>query len=130
MGFLGFTTYQRNKVWMSEINLWSDVCKKSWNKARPFDALGNAYEDNKMYDKAIEAYREAIKRDSAYVKAYNNMGYLYFSVGMDDKAKNLLFKSAAFSPQLFSGSQQFGQCLFKKRERVLCAGNQALQNGY
>ena len=65
MGFLGFSTYQRNKVWMSEINLWSDVCKKSWNKARPFDALGNAYEDNKMYDKAIEAYREAIRRYSA-----------------------------------------------------------------
>lgn len=31
---------------MSEINLWNDACKKSWNKARPFDALGNAYEDN------------------------------------------------------------------------------------
>jgi len=47
-----------------------DTCKKSKNKARSFDALGNAYEENGIYDKAIKAYRRAMMCNPAYGRAY------------------------------------------------------------
>ena len=66
---------------MSEINLWNDACKKSWNKARPFDAPGNAYEDNRVYDKAIEAYRKAIKLNVSDILQLNENWRLVLWLG-------------------------------------------------
>lgn len=42
---LSIATYQRNTVWHDEITLWEDVVKKSPNKARGYNNLGNLYMD-------------------------------------------------------------------------------------
>ena len=36
-------TYWRNRVWNSELELWDDCVKKSPNKDRPHNNLGNAF---------------------------------------------------------------------------------------
>jgi len=36
-------TYSRNRIWNSDIELWTDCVKKSPNKDRPHNNLGNAY---------------------------------------------------------------------------------------
>ena len=77
IGIYGLSSYIRNGVWVSELRLWGDTGKKTWNKARVFDALGNAYEEGGMYAKAVELYRTSIRLNPRYIEPINNLGYLY-----------------------------------------------------
>jgi len=38
-------TYERNTIWSNAVSLWSDVVKKSPQKARPHNNLGNGLKD-------------------------------------------------------------------------------------
>jgi tetratricopeptide (TPR) repeat protein len=69
--------YQRNKVWKDDISLWSDVVKKSPNKARCFINLGNAYLDGGFPDEAIKNYGRAIELEPYHYKAYFNRGVMH-----------------------------------------------------
>lgn len=78
---LSFLTYQRNKVWQSELTIWQDSVVKSPNKARPHYNLANEYSRRKEYDKAISHYLKAIQIKPDYYKAHNNLGFCYFFKG-------------------------------------------------
>jgi tetratricopeptide (TPR) repeat protein len=58
---LSGATYTRNTVWKDDIRLWEDVAKKSPNKARPHNNLGNAYQSKSLLDMAIEQYQTALR---------------------------------------------------------------------
>jgi len=47
------------------------------NLAPVYNALGFAYFAQEQYDIAIRQYKEALKQDSAYVTALNNLGNVY-----------------------------------------------------
>ena len=67
-------TYQRNKVWKDDFTLWSDVIKKSPDKARPHNNLGNALYSQGKYNQAIEEYKKSLEINPYYTVAYNNLG--------------------------------------------------------
>ncbi len=77
VAILSVMTYQRNRVWENGITLWSDVVKKSPNKARPYNNLGFYYSLRGEYDRAIDLYRKAMMLDSEYTDPYYNLGYTY-----------------------------------------------------
>lgn len=83
---LSACTFQRNKVWRSELTLWQDVVKKSPQKSRPNLNLGRAYNDIGDHEKALFYYNKAISLDPQNRKAYNNRGLLYFRAGKIDHA--------------------------------------------
>jgi hypothetical protein len=66
-------TYSRNHVWQSKFSLWLDVVKKSPQKARPANNLGNCYFLAGDYLTAREFYRGALLLDPGYMIAYSNL---------------------------------------------------------
>ena len=54
----GFAAYQRNLVWKDDLSLWSDVVKKSPNKARSYLSLGVAYQGRGLVNQAIKRYKK------------------------------------------------------------------------
>ncbi len=83
---LSVMTYQRNKVWKSELTLWLDVIEKSPNKARPHVELGAAYGRIGDYDKVIELNLRAIELDPYRALAYGNAGFGFYQKGDINKA--------------------------------------------
>jgi tetratricopeptide (TPR) repeat protein len=83
---LGFTAYQRNRIWQDEISLWSDVVHHSPNKARPHNNLGVAYADQKRTDEAVSEYKTAIALDPNYADAHNNLGNSLEDLGKHEEA--------------------------------------------
>jgi len=84
----GVATYQRNFIWKDDLSLWSDVVKKSSNKARPYNNLGIAYQGICRYDNAIAEYKKTLQgaRQPYFAEVYNNLGVCYFNKGWIDMA--------------------------------------------
>jgi tetratricopeptide (TPR) repeat protein len=70
-------TYSRNRIWNSDIELWTDCVKKSPDKDRPHNNLGNAYTDQGRYQEAIAQLTEALRINPNYAEAHNNLGNAY-----------------------------------------------------
>lgn len=70
-----FLTFERNKVWANELTLWSDVVKKSPEKARGYLNRGVANWTIEQWAPAIQDYRKAIELNPKnYSVAYWNLG--------------------------------------------------------
>lgn len=70
-------TLERNKVWESEISLWSDVVLKSPLKERGHYNLGKAFAVQGDFPRAIREYQEAIRLDPNFPNAHFNLGDIY-----------------------------------------------------
>jgi tetratricopeptide (TPR) repeat protein len=79
-------TYSRNRIWNSDIELWTDCVKKSPNKDRPHCGLGNAYTDQGRYQEAIAQFTEALRINPNYAEAHYNLGNAYARQGKYQKA--------------------------------------------
>ena len=82
----GASTYARNNVWRTNINLWEDVVRKSPGDGRAYNNLGKAYNEAGMFEKAMEHLQKAINLSPMSYKAHNNLSVAYKSLGMADKA--------------------------------------------
>lgn len=56
----------------------------------------------------IKAYIEAIKLDSNYTDAYNNLGMIYYNSGQLEEAKDNFLKSIASDPSYYRGHINLG----------------------
>ncbi len=83
---LSTAAYLRNAVWKDNRTLWADVVKKSPNKARPHNNLGNAYARLNLIGSAEEEYKSAIRLDPDFADAHKNMGDIYRFKGELEKA--------------------------------------------
>jgi tetratricopeptide (TPR) repeat protein len=86
--FFSIWTYQRNSVWKSAVSLWSDNVKKSENKARPRNNLGNALFRKGVLEDSIVQYREALRIKPEYANAHNNLGLALARQGNIAEAMN------------------------------------------
>ncbi|MGO9138557.1 MAG: tetratricopeptide repeat protein [Syntrophales bacterium] len=74
-------TYERNKVWKTEYDLWSDCIKKSTNKPKPYNNRGFTYFELGNYNQAIGDFDRAIELNPKYAEAYNNRGVAHDRLG-------------------------------------------------
>ncbi len=86
IGTNSFLTYERNKVWKSELTLWSDAVKKSPGKARPLNNRGFKYLNLELWDKAIADFSKAIEINPKWAIPFYNRGVAYEEAGQQDKA--------------------------------------------
>ncbi|MEW6418233.1 MAG: tetratricopeptide repeat protein [Nitrospirota bacterium] len=82
----GWSTYGRNFVWKDDLSLWSDIVKKSPNKARVYNYLGLAYHKVGDIDNAILQYKKGLSLNPFEIEAHINIGVSYFYKGLVDKA--------------------------------------------
>ncbi len=96
---LSFLTFQRNKIWQSEVSLWQDVVRKSAGKVRSHHQLAQSYLEIGMYKNAEEALNEALKIDSNYAPLYNTFGKIYHYRSQYEEAIKFYEKAIALDPK-------------------------------
>ena len=91
-------SYERNKVWRSEITLWEDCVKKSPNKNRPHFNLGLNYYNKGRYQESVEAYKEAIHIKPNEPDSYNNLGQAHRALRSYQEAIEAYQKAIQIKP--------------------------------
>ncbi len=101
--------YTRNHIWGSEQLLWEDVIKKSPNKARPYNNLGN-YFYHSLHDpiRAKESYEKALEKDPHFAISYFNLATLFHQSGNFEKALPLYQKAIESDPEFYDSYNNLG----------------------
>ena len=73
-----------------------------------YASLGNVYQKQKRWDKALELYQQALQIDSNYSDALNNMGVVYFEKGNIDTAILIVKRSLRIKPESLDGYLNLG----------------------
>ena len=71
---LGFATFERNKVWQSELSLWSDAVAKAPDMARPRFILAEAQASAGDTVAAIQTMEAGLQRDPSFLVGYVRLG--------------------------------------------------------
>lgn len=108
--------YLRNAVWKDKMTLWADVVKKSPDKARPHNNLGNAYAGLDLIDRAEEEYKTAIRLAPDFADAHKNMGDIYSVKGEFEKAIMEYSIALRFKPDLPDVYLQLGNIYLEQKE--------------
>ena len=101
-------TYSRNRIWNSDIELWTDCVKKSPNKDRPHCGLGNAYTDQGRYQEAIAQLTEALRDNPNDADAHYNLGYAYVRQGRYREAIAQLTEALRINPDFAEAHYNLG----------------------
>jgi len=107
-------SYQRNKVWQSEISIWQDCVKKSPEKARPYNNLGIILGEGGKQNEAIKYFLKAIEIDPNYGEPYNNIGFAMYKMGRIDEAIKYFSKALKVTPDVAKIHNNLGLALAKK----------------
>lgn len=91
---LSCTAYQRNKVWKTELSLWSDAIVKKPLNPRGYNMIGNYYQSSARFVDAIPHFRKALEVDSTYAEARSNLGNSYLHTGRIDAGLDELMITA------------------------------------
>ncbi len=114
---LGYLTLQRNDVWRNDIALWQDSVKKSPNKARPWFALGVAFERSKQWESAKTAYLKSINIFPSYSLALNNLGNIHQQIGELNAAINSYKKALDFNSDYAEAHYNLG-LIYNKQNKL------------
>jgi tetratricopeptide (TPR) repeat protein len=97
---LSVISFERNKVWASELTVWQDVARKSPHKARVNASLGRIYGSLGQYDKAIDYLSRALAISPNNI-TYENRGIVYGLEGREPQALADLDTSISLDPKYF-----------------------------
>jgi Tfp pilus assembly protein PilF len=98
-------TYQRNQVWGTAIDMWSDTVAKSPNKLRPRFQLAMAYFQAGHYPEAIEHFEKAAQLEPPNFDLLLDWGLAYDGVGKPADAIAKLRQAAALEKSAHVYSQ-------------------------
>lgn len=107
-------TYQRNRVWESKITLWTDVVKKSPNKARPHFNLGAALTKQERVQEAIPYYKRALDLNPNLEQPHINLGEALERQGKMDEALAHYRTALELKPDLPEAHNNIGGILAKQ----------------
>ncbi len=114
---LSFATYKRNFVWQNRLAFWSDVAKKSPQKARAHNNYGKALYERGQYEEAKKEFLRAIELKKDLTDAYINLGIYYLELRKDlDKATNYFKKVLKFNPNHPKAHYFLGSIYFRKND--------------
>lgn len=91
-------TYNRNSVWQSEIQLWSDSVKKSPAKHRAVYNLGVAYAKAGKYSEALKHLHKSTEINPAWSQAYEVLAKSYIELKSYHEAIDVCLKGANVDP--------------------------------
>jgi tetratricopeptide (TPR) repeat protein len=111
-------TYERNTIWSNAVSLWSDVVKKSPQKARPHNNLGNALNRQGKIEEAIGHFNRALQINPAYAKAHNNLGTALASQGKTTAAIEHFGMALYINPGYAAAHSNIGVALAGQDELV------------
>ena len=111
---LSWSTIERNSIWRSEFELWTDCVKKSPHKGRPHYNLGYHYYNNGEVKKAVEEFGLALKLDPKMAPAHFNLGVIDYNEGRLDEAADRFRRALALRPQYAQAYAYLGEINYRK----------------
>jgi len=111
---LGAATYQRNLVWSSAEIFWAAVIKHSPLKARAYNNYGTALAEQNQHQKALLAFKRALKLDPFYPDPWNNLSVTYDKLGNVDKAISTMENALKVHTQCPEFYNNLGSFFLKK----------------
>jgi Tfp pilus assembly protein PilF len=108
----GAATYQRNQVWGTAIDMWTDTVAKSPNKLRPRFQLAMAYFQVGHYPEAIEHFEKAAQLEPPKFDLLLDWALAYDGAGKPADAITKLLQAAAIEKSAHVYSQigmEFGK---------------------
>lgn len=125
-------TLNRNEVWKTRYSLWSDAVKKAPQRERAWYWLGSAYNNDKEYDKALEAFDKAIENNPVFSMAYNARGNV--KKQLKDRNGALADYNKAITLKPGYGLAHYNRGVLKaemrKYEEAVADYDQAIKYGY
>lgn len=91
-------TFKRNEVWRDDMTLWTDATRKSPNKSRPHNNLGNAYLSRNDPQRAIEHHQIAISLDPKNHDAHYNLANDYLRINRLNESIGFYKKAVELKP--------------------------------
>jgi tetratricopeptide (TPR) repeat protein len=105
LAVLGFLTYQRNRLWASDISIWEDAAAKSPGKQRVRFQLAHTYYANGRCGDAIAQYAEAARLETPDYGLLVDWALAYDCADQPDAAIAKLREAAAINPTAHVYSQ-------------------------
>jgi protein O-mannosyl-transferase len=101
-------TYERNKIWQSEITLWQDVIRKSPSKARGYYSLGIAYKEQGKWPEAMTNYQKALTLDPTDPDIHYNLGNADKALGRINESINEYHAAITLAPEYAEAHNNLG----------------------
>ncbi|RMG70209.1 MAG: hypothetical protein D6710_07585, partial [Nitrospirae bacterium] len=102
-------TLARNRVWKDELTLWTDVVKKSPNKARALNNFASYYGEMGLYDKALEYLFKSNAIDPKDPFTLNNIALCFFYKGDLQRAIDYASQATLVAPNFYQAYNTLGQ---------------------
>ena len=96
---LGLTSYERNKVYVSEISVWKDTLEKSPRNLKVWVGLGGVFAKEKRYDEARAHFLRALEIEPNDSKANANFAGLLIELREYDLAGTHLERAFQGNPK-------------------------------
>jgi tetratricopeptide (TPR) repeat protein len=95
----GLATVERNRVWKSDLTLWSDAVRRSPRAGAARSYLGWALFSGGEVDRAIEQYRVAIALNPNLPDAHHNLAVALASKGLHEAALPSYLEAIRLKPK-------------------------------
>jgi tetratricopeptide (TPR) repeat protein len=122
---LGAATFARNRVWATDVALWTDAAKKSPDKSRPYLNLGTALREAGRTDAAAAALRRGVQLDPDSTYGRSQLGAVLLALGHRAEGEVELRAALARSPDdpeaLFNLATSFWEQGHREDARFLYA---------
>jgi len=105
----------RSAVFQDDITLFSDVIRKSPDKARPHNNLGHAYKQADKPDLAVLQFERAVALAPDYPDALNNLATLYNFYNRSDEALDLISRALARYPNHYPSRFNLAMLFYEKQ---------------
>lgn len=107
---------RRNMDYHSDLQMWSDVVRKSPQNARAWNNLGNIYLERGNYDQAIAYLSEAYHYNPAYPLALYNLGVAFTYQGDPEKATFFTLEALRIDPSYKNAHNTLGMLALSRND--------------
>lgn len=113
---LGYSTFNRNTVWSSSLNLWGNIIECAPGKVRAHNNYGVALASLGKNKEAIHYFKHAINLDKYYPDPINNLAVAYANLKQYDNAIETTKKALQLSPTVPEGYNNLATFYIAKKE--------------
>lgn len=107
---------EKDEDWRGLLKLSQQWVKSEPGSANARNILGNAYFNLKQYDRAIQAYREALRIEPEDADAWKHLGGAYLNLEQYDQAIQALGVSLRIQPVNAGAWHYLGTCYFSLKQ--------------
>lgn len=119
---LAFATLLRNRVWWTEITLWTDTTAKSPGKARPRFNLATALVQRGRTAEGVRELRRVLELDPGWTQARIQLGGVLLLLGNYAEAEPELRRAVREKPDEPEGLFDLGELLWRTGRREEARG--------